>query len=93
MTIMEVTVKCKSGFQSKLTTLFIQKANSFTSGIFIENGERKANGKSLLGLLSLGIGNGSKVIISIDGDDEAMASVKLRECLEFDEEDLERAAV
>jgi phosphocarrier protein HPr len=69
----EVIIKNKSGLDSKPAALFIQKASNFKSAIWIENNERKANAKSLLGLLSLGVSSGTKVVLSADGDDELRA--------------------
>jgi len=69
----ELIIKNKSGLDSKPAALFIQKASNFQATIWIENNERKANAKSLLGLLSLGLGSGTKVLLSADGDDEAKA--------------------
>ena len=54
-------------------TFFIQKANSFKSSIWIEKNERRANAKSLLGVLSLGIIKGDSIKILADGEDDANA--------------------
>lgn len=73
----EVVIKNISGLESKPAALFIQKASNFKSEIWIEKGERKANAKSLLGVLSLGISNGAKVVIIADGEDEESAIANL----------------
>ncbi len=80
----EIIVKNNIGLQSKTTAVFIHKANNFKSGIWIENEERKANAKSLLGLLSLGIGLGSKIILSVEGEDEELAMQELERYLTSD---------
>lgn len=84
----EVVIKNKVGLQSKTAAVFIHKANNFKSNIWIEKDERKANGKSLLGLLSLAIGADSKVMITADGEDEDLALQVLEEYLttEIEEE-------
>ncbi|NSW91468.1 MAG: HPr family phosphocarrier protein [Firmicutes bacterium] len=69
----EIIIKNKIGLQSKTAAVFIHKATNFKSNIWIEKDERKANAKSLLGLLSLGIGVGSKVILTAEGEDEELA--------------------
>jgi phosphocarrier protein HPr len=69
----EVLIKNASGLESKQIAMFIQKASNYKSSLWVEKGERKANAKSLLGLLSLGIGNGAKIIISAEGEDETNA--------------------
>ena len=51
----EVTISSKTGLESKMAAKLIQKASEYESNIWIQKEERKANAKSLLGLLSLGI--------------------------------------
>ena len=69
----EVTISSKTGLESKMAARLIQKASSYEANIWIQKGERKANAKSLLGLLSLGISPGDKITIITDGRDEAIA--------------------
>lgn len=84
MEVREIIVKNQSGLQSKSAAVFIQKASNFKSDIWIEKEERKANGKSLLGLLSLCIGFGSRVIIIAEGEDEDRAANELEKYLMTD---------
>ena len=69
----EITVNNEVGLHARPATLFIQKANTFKSSVWIENGDRRANAKSLLGVLSLGISMDMKIIITADGSDEESA--------------------
>ena len=80
----EVIIKNSAGLQSKSAAVFIQKASMFKSSIWVEKEERKANAKSLLGLLSLSIGSGSKVTISAEGEDEEKAVQDLNDYLSSD---------
>lgn len=73
MTEKGLIIKNKAGLDSKPAALFIQKASNYKSTIWIEKDERKANAKSLLGLLSLGVGNGTKIVLSAEGEDEVKA--------------------
>lgn len=77
----EVLISSVSGLQSKTAAIFIQKASGYNSSIWIEKDERKANAKSLLGLLSLSIGSGTKVILRADGEDETEAIEELEQYL------------
>ena len=61
------------GLHARPATYFIQKANSFRSSIWVENSDRRANAKSLLGVLSLGISQGDIITILADGADEVEA--------------------
>ena len=49
-----VTINNEVGLHARPATFFIQKANEFKSGIWLEKDERRVNAKSLLGVLSLG---------------------------------------
>ena len=73
MTSKEVAVKSSQGLHAKLASVFIQKANTYKSSVWVENGDKRANAKSLLGVLSLGITGGTPVMIIADGVDESEA--------------------
>ena len=69
----EITVKNEVGLHARPATYFIQKANEFKSGIWVEKEERRVNAKSLLGVLSMGIMDGSTISLIADGEDETEA--------------------
>lgn len=69
----EVTITNSVGLHARPATYFIQKANTYKSSVWIVHGDRRANAKSLLGVLSLGIVKGSEVQLIADGIDEADA--------------------
>jgi len=80
----EIIVRCESGLHNKQATYFVQKANEFVSGIWVESGNRKMNAKSLLGIMSLGIITGSTVVISASGSDAEEAVNALEVLLQRD---------
>ena len=73
MYVKDVTVQNQVGLHARPATFFIQKANSYKSSVWIENSDRRANAKSLLGVLSLGITKGKEITIIADGADEKEA--------------------
>ena len=73
MFVKDVVVKNQVGLHARPATCFIQKANEFKSSIWVEKEERRVNGKSLLGVLSLGIIGGTSIRIIADGPDEETA--------------------
>lgn len=73
MLIKTITIQNEVGLHTRPATYFIQKANNYKSSVWIENSDRRANAKSLLGVLSLGISKGDTVSIIADGSDEAEA--------------------
>ena len=73
MTEKDVTISIPAGLTAKTVTVIVEKANSFSSSIVFESDHRRVNGKSLLGVLSLGIVGGTNIRIIADGNDEAEA--------------------
>ncbi len=80
----EVIVRCESGLHNKQATYFVQKANEFESSVWLESGSRKMNAKSLLGIMSLGIITGTKVVLSAAGPDAEEAVNALDALLQRD---------
>lgn len=81
----EVVVKSSAGLHARPATLLVKKASSFKSDVTIEYNSKKANVKSLIGVLSLGVTKDSKIKVSTSGADEALALeevVKLIQSLE-----------
>ena len=74
-----VTINNEVGLHARPATFFIQKANEFKSGIWLEKDERRVNAKSLLGVLSLGIVKGTTITLLADGADETEAVTALCE--------------
>ena len=65
-----VVIQNKVGLHSRPATSFIQKANEYRCSVWIEKNERRVNAKSLLGVLSLGVLQGTEISIITDGPDE-----------------------
>ena len=82
MMTQDVTIKNSVGLHARPATFFIQKANSYKSSIWVEKDDRSVNAKSLLGVLSLGIGNGMTITLVADGPDEREALDGLKELIE-----------
>ncbi len=68
-----VTIKNSVGLHARPATFFIQKANSYKASIWVEKEDCRVNAKSLLGVLSLGISQGTEITLIADGQDEAEA--------------------
>lgn len=81
----EVSVKNSSGLHARPATLLVKKASSFKSDVSIEYNGKKANVKSLIGVLSLAVTKDAVIKVVASGDDEALAVeeiVRLVETLE-----------
>jgi phosphocarrier protein HPr len=69
----EVLVSNSRGLHARPATLLVRKAASFKSDIGIEYMGKKANIKSLIGILSLGVGPDTIVNVIVNGLDEKLA--------------------
>jgi len=68
-----VQFNCDEALHMKAVAVLIQKASTFRSSLWLARGERRANAKSLLGVMSLGIENAMELQVSAEGSDEAEA--------------------
>ena len=84
MCVKDVVISNQVGLHARPATFFIQKANEFKSGIWVEKEDRRVNAKSLLGVLSLGIVKGTEITIIADGADEDAAIATLSELIDSD---------
>ncbi len=78
----EIVVQNQVGLHARPATFFIQKANEFTSSIWISREDRKVNAKSLLGVLSLGVTRGTSITLTAEGADEDMAISELADLVQ-----------
>ena len=82
-----VTIMKQVGLYARPATFLIQKANEFRSSIWIEKDERRVNAKSLLGVLSLGVAQGTTINIIADGPDQVLAVDTLCDLINSDFEE------
>jgi len=62
----------------------VQIASQFESSIYVGTGNKKVNAKSIMGMMTLDLGPGAQVQVSIDGDDESAAIEKIEAYLSAD---------
>lgn len=67
------------GLRARAAALFVQVASQYSSQIVIEKGNKKINAKSIMGVLSLGVGKGDSIHVLATGDDEKEALKGLAE--------------
>ncbi|WEG73819.1 phosphocarrier protein HPr [Vagococcus intermedius] len=70
-----------TGIHARPATLLVQTASKFNSDINLEYKGKSVNLKSIMGVMSLGVGQGADVVISIDGADEADAMAAIVETM------------
>ena len=77
----EVTIQMSNSMEATPLAHLVQLANQFTSSIYFEMDEKKVNAKSIMGMMSLVLSSGSRVVIDAAGDDEEKAVEELSEFL------------
>ncbi len=78
----EFTIKNKLGFHARAAVKFVQLASQFKSNIVVSKDNVEVNGKSIMGVLMLAASKGTKIKITISGEDEKEAMEKLGELIE-----------
>src|SRR4051812_18709823 len=78
----------KLGIHARPAAMFVKVANRFTCNIFVEKDGEKVNGKSIMGLMMLAAGPGSKLTVHAEGNDAPQALTELETLLnrKFDED-------
>lgn len=73
----KVTILNETGLHARPASLFVQLGSQFKSEVTLQTDEKKVNAKSILGVLSLGVTQGTEVILSTEGPDEDEAIMRL----------------
>ena len=84
----EILVANKLGMHARPAALFVKTANRFHCDVFVEKDGEKVNGKSIMGLMMLAAGPGSKLTVHAQGPDASKALAEIEALIErkFDEE-------
>jgi phosphocarrier protein HPr len=65
----EFVVINKLGIHARPAALFVKTANRFGCSVMVEKDGEEVNGKSIMGLMMLAAGPGSKLVVNCDGED------------------------
>ena len=84
----ELVVANKLGIHARPAAMFVKTANLFDCEVFVEKDGETVNGKSIMGLMMLAAGPGSKIRVQAEGNDAARAVSEIEALLKrkFDEE-------
>jgi phosphocarrier protein HPr len=84
----ELTVANKLGIHARPAAMFVKTANRFECDIFIEKDGERVNAKSIMGLMMLAAGPGSRLILTAEGQDASRAVAELEALIarKFDED-------
>ena len=77
----ELEIINQLGLHARASAKMTQLAAQFRSEVWVSRNGRRVNGKSIMGVMMLAAGLGSKVEIETAGDDEAGALVALKQLI------------
>lgn len=71
----------ETGIHARPATMLVQTASKFESDIQLEYNAKKVNLKSIMGVMSLGVGKDAEITIYAEGNDEADAIAAISDVL------------
>lgn len=79
----------KLGLHARAATKFANTANRYSCNVYVINGEKKIDGKSIMALMLLAAAKGTELTLSTDGKDEEDAMKALLDLIEnrFEEQE------
>ena len=83
----ELIVQNKMGIHARPAAMIVRVTNKFKAEVLVEKDDEQVNGKSIMGLMMLAAGKGSKVKFIAKGDDAAalLAEIEALFARKFDE--------
>ncbi|MEY2481255.1 MAG: phosphocarrier protein HPr [Verrucomicrobiota bacterium] len=84
----EITIVNRLGLHARPAAMFVRIASRYRAEVWVAKEGEKVNGKSIMGLMMLAAGQGSKLKICCDGPDADKAMAELEELIKarFNEE-------
>ena len=71
--VFELVIENQLGLHARPAAKFVKTIEKFRAGITVTKNGDMVNGKSIIGLLTLAAGRGTKLVIEAEGDDAAEA--------------------
>ena len=81
MTKKEITIQLPSDLEARPVALLVQVASQYQSEIHLVSDGKTVNAKSIMGMMTLGLTAGEKIVVTADGVDEAEAVKNIEDYL------------
>jgi phosphocarrier protein HPr len=78
----EITIVNRLGLHARPAAMFVRIASRYRSEVWVEKEGEKINGKSIMGLMMLAAGQGSKLNISCEGPDADKVMEELEDLIQ-----------
>lgn len=84
----EMTIVNRLGLHARPAAMFVKICSKFRCEVWVEKDGEQVNGKSIMGLMMLAAGNGSKLRVTCDGADAEKALEEIEDLIKrrFDED-------
>ena len=73
--IKELLIENKMGIHARPAAMFVKVASQFNADIFVEKDGERINGKSIMGLMMLAAGKGSKLTFHLEGEQDQASNL------------------
>ena len=77
----DLVINNPTGLHARPAKTFVTLAKQYKSNIRVQHGEKLANAKSLISMLTLGAESGSQIRIMVEGEDEDVALAELEQAV------------
>lgn len=77
----DFTITSETGIHARPATILVQAASKYNSDVTLSYEGKSVNLKSIMGVMSLGVGQNAEVTISAEGDDEKDAIAAIDETM------------
>ena len=67
--VKEIIVRNSQGLHARPAAMIVQIASKYAADVTLQKGDEKVNGKSIMGILTLGVQCNSTIIIEANGED------------------------
>ena len=79
---LDLIIHNPTGLHARPAAVFVNTAKQFQADIRVQHGPKKANAKSVISVLTLGVRQGGQICITADGPDEEAALADLKTAID-----------
>ncbi len=80
----EIIIKNSQGLHARPAAMFVQIVSKYNSNVVVQKDDERVNGRSIMGILTLGAQQYSAIVIEADGEDAQDVIVDLEKLLTDD---------
>ena len=77
----EIVIQNRNGLHARPAAMFVKISSRFRAEVWVEKDGERVNGKSIMGLMMLAAGQGSKLQIRCEGPDAESALEEIEELI------------